>query len=569
MARMSPIFRIFMASVAILFMAGNLTACSKDEKKGTPVTDRNTVAATSDPEQEVEMRVPVEDEGEKATRPNPSDLDSRGEDIGSKGPQIDSEGLQADVSQQKRVETAFQSEVRITPADQIYVSSDYSAADNTGFNFGMGGEIGKGVWLNLDYVGLEALAPDEETLYIRANKRNYRPIATLGTDDDERPRFDFTDYSDDLLMNTVLRLSMKTSNESGYSDIRAGDNDFLPQEFFDDSREFAGYIKDIRTKVTATGSVNRPASIAGVTVTYTEDQGKTYKTLELRGSVNQRTRQAALRQVGGNSEHLFQGYLTCLDVLNAPGGQCTNSVIVIEQVLHGKICKRVFAVVRHTHVALSIDRADYRNYFNESNIQKRSFLQYLSNTVAVSRYSEGYYIPEDGDDLLLTLTGHVDVLGRPIVTLPTPFLEQITTRTFAVAHGFAESELEMVESGYERQSAGELSIPAVKDSFKDVFRVVSPLARAIPGNNVSALGEVDGSTRGGLNMHQLVSSAEVVGNDGRGTMEVKYNFGGDSLMVVYKADNVEMNDPRNIKLYPYQGKVAPENITPEMMPLPF
>ena len=566
MAQLSQKIRFVVAILAAVSLLGTLTACSNDSKKGTPVEDRK-VGGVPDTSADEDQRGTDGDADEKATRKDPTVLDERGTDSRASGTQIDGEGLPADVSQQRREERGSDTEIRVSSGDDIEVSGP---TYDTGVNLGLGGELGfdndDGSWLNLDYVGLTALAPDMEIDYISANQRDYRPIITLGTD--PSARFDFTDFADDLLMNTILRLSMKSDDGNGYSDIRAGDNDFLPQEFFDDSREFAADIKDIRTKVGVTGADGRFSSVADVTVTY--DYEGVNRTLNLKGAVDQNARRAVLRQTDANPQHDFQGYLTCLDTSNAPGGKCTNSILVIEQVLHGKICKRVFAVVRHMHVGVRIDRKDYRKYFDETNANKRAFLQYLSNTVVATRYANGYYIPADGDDLLLTLTGQVDAMNRPVVTLPTPFMEEITTRTFSVAHGFSESELEMVESGYERHQDSELSNPSLRDSYKDVFRLVSPLARAIPGNNVSAIAEVDGSRRGGLNMASTVESAEIVGNDGRGTMEIKYNFGGgDDLTVIYQADNVDMKDPRNIKLYPYQGSEAPGGITKAMMPVPF
>ncbi len=571
MARISLNFRFFTAILAALVVIGQLTACSKDSKKGTPVSEKSTSGAYSEGQISTEQQT------------NSNHLNARGSDQDfQEETQVSSSAPPANASQQPVEEQGTSLEIRTTPISELTLaptSNDSSLANPD--SMGLGGEL----TINRSNIGdyyqdLVAMAPDYNNVHIRANHRDYPPITTLGTD--SKKRFDFTDYSDDILLNTALRLSMKTSG-GGYSDISAGDNDFLPQEFFNDSQTFAANIKDIRSQVTPYIAGQQRYSIATVKVVY-EYEG-TNREIDFYGIVNENTRQVELAQVTPTGrpapEHDFQGYLTCMDTADAPGGKCTNSILVIEQVAHGKICKRVFAVLRHMHVGISINRDDYRSYFDEVNPQKRAFLQYLVNTAVTRRYSSGYYVPEDGDDLLLTLTGELRAQGQPALTLPSPFMERVTTRTFAIAHGYGETELLMRESDYDEHHPRELSNPSLKDHRKDVFRLVGPLARAIPLNNKSALIEIDGfiqdeveawvrPNQGEPLYSNLVSSAEIVGNDGRGTIEVKYNFGSNSsLMVVYKANNVNVRDPRSIRLYPYQGRQAPENITKDMMPLPF
>lgn len=594
MACFQPNLRLMIVFLATLIMSGSLTACSKDKKKGTPVAERNTGGGGGSGEAGSETGGESGDtrgtdsqsgEGpkEKATQAPATDVDLRGTDSNTSGVQISSNGLPAKAEKDLRIEASENSEITSTPIDELTTRSDQDPIDTSGgFGGGFGGSSERGTDSGYisDRLNLEALSPDYNNVHIRANHRDYAPITTLGTD--PREEFDFTDYDDDLLLNTALRLSMKSNDGQGYGDIYAGDNDFLPQEFFDQSREFAADIKDIRSQVEpyVSGGYSK-YSIVSVRMTFDYNGGN--KVVDFHGYINGSTKQAVLAQITANGEpdpeHHFQAYLTCMDE-PGQGNDCSNSILVVEQVKGGKICKRIFAVLRHTNVALTIDRNDYRSYNSEPNPQKRKLLQYISNTIVARRYMDGYYVPEDGDDQLLFGSGKKDSDGGLLAVLPVPFMERITTRTFAVAHGYGETELLMRESDYKDLNPGVMTNSRLKDRRKDVLRVVGPLAKPIPGKNVSAIVEVDGFIQDEVEawvapwdderlMADVVGSAEIVGNDGRGTIEVKYNFGNSSLMVVYKADNVVTKDPRNIKLYPYQGRQAPENISYDQMPLQF
>lgn len=590
MVRLSSQIRLVLTFLVAVSLSGTITACSKDNKKGTPITERKSGAAGggSGNAGETGLGGKAGERGfdaaqaTKATPAQPSDLHRRGADSAGAGVQIDKNGVPAEALKELRAHSGDDTEIRTTPVSQIGVSSSQGTSGSTNWSeYALSGE-----YLGSDYTRLTPVRPDYSEIYERANNRPYEPIATLGTNPADPDKglvggeFDFTDYTDDLAMNTVLRLSMKTNDLSLYSDLHAGHNNDLPQAFFDDSKEFAGDIRDIRARVTAeVNSKGQGYTNASIKITYVYNG--TNRVLNLQGLVGQQSRRAVLKQRSEDGGLKFQGYLTCLDLRGFSNG-CQNSILVVEEVKGGKICKRVFAVIRHLNVAMTIDREDYRSYYDQTNPQKKKFLQYLANTVLVNRYEDGLYVPEDGDDILLFGAGRKDDRGRSLPTILVPYIKKMTSRTFAIAHAYAESELLIQESGYDKLQSDEVSDASqlVPRKRRDVLRLVGPLARPTEGNNYSSVLEHDGYILDEYGedvqpysqeklMADLISTAEVVGNDGRGTVEVKYNFGSDSLMVVYMARNVEIMDPRTLALYPYQGKPAPEDVTPDRMPIPF
>jgi hypothetical protein len=562
--------RLFVIVVISFFILNSLVACSKGDKKGTPVSDRNTGAPggiESDPPVKTTDGSTTEGSTAEGTAAPEGDVHQRGYDQNTQLEDSSGTVTGGGVEQLPEVSHAAQG-LGTTPVDQIGVSSQYTPVtqDSGDYRFG---SINR-TEIPLHYDWLRVVAPDYSQVHVRANDRPYTPIITLGTD--PAGEFDFTDYEDDLALNTVLQLSMRQDQELSES------------QFVEQSKDFARDIRNIRAQVAPYYVGGRGYSIATVKVTYMYESQ--LRTLDLYGyiDVNGQASMGMLVPVGETAQHKFQGYLTCLDQAGVSNG-CQNSILVIEQVKAGTICKRVFAVIRNSNVAFTIGRSDYMNYLTESNPQKRAFINYLSNTILADRINDGIIVPEEDD--VFRLFGYQDQdfyqdgNGLRLAKMPMPYMSQITARTYAVAHGYAETEILLKESNYRTLEPYHVKNPRLVDNRKDVLRIVGPMSKQRAGANVTALAEVDGYIQDeneawvkAFNNEPLmssnISSAEIVGNDGRGFIEVKFNFGKDKMIVNFTADNVPTKDPRTIRrLYPYQGQMAPQNLDEDRLPVHF
>lgn len=556
--------RLFLVVVVALFVVNALMGCSKSDNKGTRVSDRGVPAndgsggdKVTQPEGEAEVST------EEVAPAGPTDgVHQRGYDLDPSG---SGDIIGTGVEQIPEVSNAAKG-LGAADASQLTVTSNYTAEGSGELAFT---SINR-TEIPVHYDWLRLVAPDYSQVHVRANDRPYTPIITLGTD--PAGEFDFTDFNDDLALNTILQLSMRQGQE------------LSDQKFVEQSKDFARDIRNIRAQVSPYYAGNRGYSIATAKVTYMYESQ--LRTLDLYGyiDVNGQASMGMLVPVGETAEHKFQGYLTCLDQVGVSRG-CQNSILVIEQVKAGTICKRVFAVLRHSNVAFTIGRSQYMSYLTEQNPNKRAFINYLSNTILADRINDGILVPEEDD--VFRLFGYQDQdfynddQGVRFAKVPMPYMSQITARTYAVAHGYAETEILMKESDYKTLEPYHMRNPRLRDNRKDVLRIVGPMSKQRAGANVTALAEVDGYIQDENEawvkpfqnepiIASHISSAEIVGNDGRGFIEVKFNFGGDSMLVNFTSENVNIKDPRTIRrLYPYQGQMAPTNLDENRLPVHF
>lgn len=137
--------------------------------------------------------------------------------------------------------------------------------------------------------------------------------------------------------------------------------------------------------------------------------------------------QLAIRRNNSNFE--FKAQVICVDARR----ECRNAVIIVEHFLNGQPCRRIYIDYRNMmartygdtsntgdgHFTLSTD--DYRNWSKKTNIVQKSFLRLLANT---AQYTKMLYGEEPASRLP-----------------PTPRLEYIGVRSWAVAYGKSFSEI--------------------------------------------------------------------------------------------------------------------------------
>lgn len=435
-------------------------------------------------------------------------------------------------------------------------------------------------------------SPDPNASFERADGRSYDPVVTNGVKlnkDTRQYQFDFTAFKKDQAMDTVLKLADRSNSD-------------IEEKFKDENKKFASNISYLKAHIFEYGE-NVKYSKAHVTMKYYDGEfGEIEKTVELSGIVN-RNRQVTLRQevVIGEpaAPYTFHGYLTCTDNHSSVRG-CENNILVIEQMREGTICKRAFAVLNHSEVKITVP--DY-NYTNESEIRipgvpyasdseilnprERVFASYLNNTVLARRLRNSFVVPSQGDLERLFGTNPqnytYDHNGEMVPKLPQPYASILTARTFAVAYGISQMELNIRESYY-NDTAGRplptsaLQRPELVDGRRDVLRIVAPLVKDRSGEDRHASAEVDGfievpanywgQTRGWFKPYRdepliadSILGAEVVGNDGQGKVDMVFDFGGgDKRLIQIEEVGVDVRDARELTLFPLQNFEMPSDL---------
>lgn len=300
---------------------------------------------------------------------------------------------------------------------------------------------------------------------------NPRPIFTGAAD--ERG-FPYTDAKDDSIMAELVAKA---------------------EAYGADSQQLAGTIKDLSFSISGqVATLEVDLSIDGDTIR-----------ASFGGLVQGRTAQLAARSLrsdrGSSINYQLQAQVACVDA----NQECRNAVITIDQIIEGKVCRRVYAVHREMLRGIgdghfTIFDQDYINWKSAPTPAQRAFLRILSNTVYANR----------------ALFGQIKQVD---VSRNTPVLGYIGIRAWAVAYGRSAFEISMSKGyGYNVGDTTKFSGWLTKGSAPAQITEELNISGTYRSPEVNEMYDERYAGPAGI------SQAVLRGNDGRGDLALQFNF---------------------------------------------
>lgn len=371
------------------------------------------------------------------------------------------------------------------------------------------------------------------------------PIITGAADLRERY---FTDGKDDVVM---ARLIARMNEQIALHD----------EQFFNDSIELATRLSN----VDVSANIHNRSVEVKVEFIDGDDQVR----VNFRGQLDYYNR-TPLQQVVGAEDlgYRFNGYLTCIDSNRI---ECKNTILVIEHVVNGEICKRIMVVHRFGDARFTIADEDYVGFSGFINDGHRRFMEYLANTAHFNRYlhscvytNNNVLVQAQGDGTCASLQSETPGLG---FNGRIPRARVLGYRTWAAAYGAAYFNIFFREA--QRGS----------DPI-DVLHIYGPLLTSSAGPAYDRSLQVEGylTTPSGVVMRNTgqtigegIQSATLLSNDGRGNLDLSFTFHGSPLSTAYvdfRETLGQTDDPVSFHLYPDQplnDQPVPVNseVTPE------
>lgn len=352
------------------------------------------------------------------------------------------------------------------------------------------------------------------------------PIYTGGVD--SRNRY-FTDGKSDVVMARLIgRMNEQMRLHS--------------REFFNDSIELSTRLANVDV------AANIHNNYVSALVEFVEQD----ENVEIRFEGTLQNRMAALRQVSQSQGYHFNAYVTCVD---ADTAECKNTILVLEHIVNGEICKRLFVVHRFGDAKFIMSDEDYVHFSGFMNENHRNFMEYISNTAHYNRYL--YSCVFTNNNLLLRSQGDgsCDELQRQSnfgFNGRLPRAQILGYRTWAAAYGASYFNIFFKEA-----QRGQDPI--------DVFHVYGPLLYSQNGVAYDRL-QVEGYLttpsgsvlRGtGQSLGEGLSSAKLLKNDGHGYLDLSFTFKGQPRSTAYLDFEERLGvtiDPVRSHLYPTQPR---------------
>lgn len=370
---------------------------------------------------------------------------------------------------------------------------------------------------------LTQIAPEQDmSAYQEVN-----PIYTGGVD--SQNRF-FTDGKSDVIMARLIgRMNEQVNLES--------------EVFFNDSVELAARLKNVDV------SANIHNGAVSALVQFVEQD----EDVEIVFEGRLQNRMAPMRQVSQTHGYSFNAYVTCIDANQA---ECKNTILVLEHIVNGEICKRLFVVHRFGDAKFTMADEDYVGYSGFINDNHRNFMEYMSNTAHFNRYL--YSCVASNNNLLVRSQGdqscnELQSQSAHGFNGRLPRARVLGYRTWAAAYGASYFNLFFREA-----QRGNDPI--------DVFHVYGPLLTSQNGVAYDRSLQVEGYLttpsgqilRGtGQSFGEGIASAKLLSNDGHGYLDLSFTFRGHPRSTAY-LDFQEMLgatlDPVRHHLYPSQPR---------------
>lgn len=216
------------------------------------------------------------------------------------------------------------------------------------------------------------------------------------------------------------------------------------------------------------------------------------------------------KRIPGHRSRRFKLTMVCVDKTTG----CESAIMRMDQLLlkdgvdrqkatdsDWETCRSIYAVARFGNIHLQIDEHDYKFHTSYTNINQRDFVRMLANSAHYVRY-----------------------LSKALVKLDHPYplrprLAKSTIESWAVAYGSAGFQINLI-------SARALNGQGLTEGNVSSFRGPMLWApdRIANDNDMYPFGDYVDQSRGAMVYADMVETAKLVENDGRGQIAIVLNF---------------------------------------------